>query len=76
METSLPTRSLPQKRGKLWLEFVRTCREEVVLARMDQQKLKLMVDAELLRSRCQQHQDESNRLKQEYSNNGGWVDES
>lgn len=44
-----------------------TCREEVILDRTTQQKLKLMMEVEVLRSRLQQQQQESNRLQEEYS---------
>lgn len=42
-------------------------REEVILDRVTQQKLKLMMEVEVLRSRLQQQQQESSRLQDEYT---------
>lgn len=44
-------------------------REEVILDRVTQQKLKLMMEVEVLRSRLQQQQQESSRLQDEYIRN-------
>ena len=41
-------------------------REEVVLDRTVQQKLKLMMEVEVLHSRLQQEQQEVNRLQEEF----------
>ena len=57
------THSLQQRQGEI-IDLV-PFREEVVLDRSTQQKQKLLIEVEVLRSRWQQCQIESNHLKEE-----------
>ena len=41
-------------------------REEVILERTTQQKIKLMMEVEILRNRLQQQQQESTQLQEEF----------